>query len=171
MRVFMCFNRAANSMDSETPNREVPPAIPDHELLRIIGKGSYGCVWLARNIMGAYRAVKVVYRSSFSDGRPFERELGGIRKFEPISRSHDGFVDVLHIGINQDQGYFYYVMELGDDAVTGQNINPAAYRLRTITGEVSRRGRLPLTDCLELGLAISDALGELHKHHLVHRDI
>ena len=32
--------------------------IPDHELLRCIGRGSYGEVWLARNMMGTYRAVK-----------------------------------------------------------------------------------------------------------------
>ena len=47
--------------------------------------------------------------------RPFERELSGIRKFEPISRSHPGFVDVLHVGINEDRTCFYYIMELGDD--------------------------------------------------------
>ena len=28
------------------------PQIPDHELLRRIGRGSYGEVWLARNVMG-----------------------------------------------------------------------------------------------------------------------
>src|SRR5690348_290415 len=77
-----------------------PPVIPDHELLRCIGRGSYGTVWLARNMMGMYRAVKIVYRNSFTDQRPFERELSGIRKFEPISRSHEGFVDVLQVGIN-----------------------------------------------------------------------
>ena len=30
----------------------VPPAIPDHELLRCIGRGSYGEVWLERNVLG-----------------------------------------------------------------------------------------------------------------------
>src|SRR6266436_151830 len=97
-------------------------AVPDHELIRCIGRGSYGEVWLARNMMGLYRAVKVVYRKSFKDERPFERELTGIRKFEPISRSHEGFVDVLQVGINQGQGYFYYIMELGDDLDSAQNI-------------------------------------------------
>src|SRR5207249_8563809 len=38
------------------------PSIPDHELLRCIGGGSYGEVWLARNVLGDYRAVKVIYR-------------------------------------------------------------------------------------------------------------
>src|ERR1051325_6047192 len=70
-----------------------PPVIPNHELLRLIGRGSYGEVWLARSKLGTLRAVKVVYRATFKDSRPFEREFKGIQKFEPISRSHEGLVD------------------------------------------------------------------------------
>ena len=29
--------------------RDSPPTIPDHELVRRIGQGAYGEVWLARN--------------------------------------------------------------------------------------------------------------------------
>ena len=97
----------------------VPPEIPDHELLGRIGKGSYGEVWLARNIVGTYRAVKIVYRNSFANDRPFEREFKGIQKFEPISRSHESQFDILHIGRNGD--CFYYVMELADDASSRSN--------------------------------------------------
>ncbi|HEX4646700.1 MAG TPA: serine/threonine-protein kinase, partial [Verrucomicrobiae bacterium] len=148
-----------------------PPSIPDHHLLRRIGRGSYGEVWLARNIMGMYRAVKIVHRKSFQHERPFERELSGIRKFEPISRSYEGFIDVLHAGINEEQGYFYYVMELGDDQTSGQNINPESYSPKTLAKEISLHGRLPVVECVELGLALSRALAELHKHGLVHRDV
>src|SRR5438309_2091730 len=103
------------------------PVIPDHKLFRCIGRGGSGEVWLAQNMLGAYRAVKVLYRHTFSDARPLEREMGGIKKFEPISRSHEGFVDVLQIGQNDDAGYFYYVMELADDLERGQEIDPATY--------------------------------------------
>src|SRR5436309_2440065 len=91
-----------------------PPVIPDHQLLRRIGGGSYGEVWLARNKLGTLRAIKIVYRSTFEDARPFEREFKGIQKFEPISRSHEGLVDILQVGGTDD--YFYYVMELADPA-------------------------------------------------------
>ena len=87
------------------------PTIPDHELFRPIGEGSYGEVWLARNKLGTLRAVKIVYRRTFEDARPFEREFRGIQKFEPISRSHEGLVDLLQVGRNEQEGYFYYVME------------------------------------------------------------
>src|SRR5437763_8117258 len=91
-----------------------PPSVPDHELLRRIGGGSYGEVWLARNKLGTPRAIKIVYRSTFDDIRPFLREFKGIQKFEPISRSHEGLVDILQVGGTEE--YFYYVMELADDS-------------------------------------------------------
>ncbi len=147
-----------------------PISVPDHRLLRCIGKGSYGSVWLAQNMMGMYRAVKIVHRNSFEHHRPFERELSGILKFEPISRSHEGFVDVLHVGI-RDRDFLYYVMELGDDEVSGQNIVPEKYSANTLARKISAHGKLSFDECLKLGLAISDALAELHKHGLVHRDI
>src|SRR6266404_6205378 len=102
---------------SPSPFLHSIPAIPDHELLKKIGGGSYGDVWLARSKLGTYRAVKIIYRATFEDSRPFEREFKGMQKFEPISRSHEGLVDILQVGGTEE--YFYYVMELADDA--GEN--------------------------------------------------
>ncbi len=158
-------------MDKNKSDKLPPASIPDHQLLRCIGRGSYGAVWLARNSMGIYRAVKIVYRKSFDDQRPFDRELSGIRKFEPVSRSHEGFVDVLHVGINRQDGYFYYVMELGDDRASGQNIDPDNYSPRTLDKQIAAHGKLPAEQCVQLGLALSQALFELHKQGLVHRDV
>jgi class 3 adenylate cyclase/tetratricopeptide (TPR) repeat protein len=148
-----------------------PLEIPDHELIRRVGQGSYGEVWLARNVFGTYRAVKIIERSAFSDARPFEREFGGIKRFEPISRTHPGFVSILHVGRNQALGYFYYIMELADDVSSGQLIQPDTYGPRTLGSDLARRTRLPLTECLQIGLALTAALKHLHKHSLVHRDI
>src|SRR5262249_19552230 len=39
------------------------PRIPDYEVLRRIGAGGYGEVFLARNSLGTYCAIKVVRRS------------------------------------------------------------------------------------------------------------
>lgn len=77
-----------------------------HELLRKIGAGGYDEVWRTRNVMGTYRAMKVVYQATFKDDRPYERELAGIKKYGPISRSHEGLVDVLHVGRNEHAGHF-----------------------------------------------------------------
>ena len=144
-------------------------SIPDHEMLRVIGKGAYGKVWLARNVMGQFRAIKIIRRSQFESDRPFEREYEGIRRFEPISRTHESQLDVLHIGRTDD--CFYYVMELADDTRSGQTIDQEHYSQRTLRSEILEHGRLEYDQCLEIALALATALEHLHSHGLVHRDI
>ena len=112
-------SRANGAHHGASPDR-APPYIPDYTLIRQIGKGSYGEVWLARNATGSYRAVKVVFRATFEADKPYEREFNGIKEFEPISRSHPSQVDILHVGRNEKAGYFYYMMELADD-VAGES--------------------------------------------------
>ena len=169
-----------------------PPAVPDHVLLRPIGRGAYGEVWLARNVMGALRAVKVIWRRQFESDRPYEREFAGIQRYEPVSRSSGGLVHVLHVGRNEPEGYFYYVMELADDAErkvfslqssvfspdapTQDPLNPEyctlnTHQPRTLRSDLKRLGRLPTADCLRLALDATGGLAELHRHGLIHRDV
>jgi serine/threonine protein kinase len=161
--------------------------VPDHELLYPIGRGSYGEVWLARSVMDTQRAVKIVFRDQFENEEPYEREFKGIQKFEPLSRLHDGFVDILQIGRNDNLGCFYYVMELADDAseslgdAAGMAGNgtasklptqrPTAYAPKTLRSEMRRNGRLPVSDCLAIGVVLTSALEKLHAGGLVHRDV
>ncbi len=181
------------------------PVVPDHELVRCIGSGSYGDVWLARNAVGTWRAVKVVFRDRFLDARPYEREFRGIQKFEPLSRGNEAFIDILQIGRNDAAGYFYYVMELADDAgeapkpeVRSPNedrksraeseppapgprasdlgprtsaLHPDSYTPKTLARVLFQRGRLPVSECLELGLTLNLGLAHLHRAGLIHRDI
>lgn len=178
----------------------LPPPVPDHTLLHRIGSGAYGEVWLARNALGTLRAVKVVHRARFKEDRPYEREFHGILKYEPISRSHEGLVQVLHVG--RGEGCFYYVMELADAAEVEREkagkgeretnvsspqhiaeakppfplsplppIDPGSYSPRTLRSELASRPRLPPVEAAQLALRLASALAHLHAHGLVHRDI
>jgi tetratricopeptide (TPR) repeat protein len=75
---------------------------------------------------------------------------------------------LLHVGRNDAEGYFYYVMELAD-AVGVQNSD--FYQPRTLAAEVKARGALPLEECLRIAHTLTSALTKLHRHGLVHRDI
>jgi len=145
-------------------------------VLRAIGSGSYGEIWLARALTGVYRAVKVVYRENFESERSFAREFEGMSSFEPVSREHAGFVDILHVG--QAGRFFYYIMELADDDGTGRPLPPSAtpaeidaYKPRTLKAVQNRKRTLPVGECLSLGVSLAEALEALHAHHLAHRDI
>lgn len=145
--------------------------IPDHTLVRCIGRGAYGDVWLARDAIGGYHAVKRIERGRFPRPEPFEREFRGLERFAPVSRSHPGLVHVLHVGRNELRGAFYYIMEIADDVDTGQAIAPERYAPKTLAAEIARHGRLPAARCVELGLDLAAALDHLHRQQLVHRDI
>lgn len=150
------------------------PAIPDHEVLRKIGGGAYGEVWLARGVTGALRAVKVVWREDFEDERGFEREFEGILKYEPISRDHPALVNILHVGRSPDTvSFYYYVMELGDDVTSGQEINPIEYEPRTLRADhrLTPGVRWDTDECIDVGLRLAEALHHLHEKGLAHRDV
>ncbi|MBI3871273.1 MAG: CHASE2 domain-containing protein [Verrucomicrobia bacterium] len=153
------------------PSDDQTPKVADHVLIKRIGKGGYGEVWLGRNAVGLYHAVKLVYRKDFEDDLPYEREFKGIQKFMPISRSHPGFVHVLHVGRNDQVGFFYYVMEAGDDEEGGAIIDPSRYSPMNLSYVIRKKGSLKAKDCALLGLALADALACLHKENLIHRDI
>jgi hypothetical protein len=58
----------------------------------MIGRGAFGEVWIARSVTGVMRAVKVVWRDDYDHSDAFEREFEAIKRYEPISRRHEGLV-------------------------------------------------------------------------------
>ncbi|MEA3210028.1 MAG: eukaryotic-like serine/threonine-protein kinase [Chthoniobacter sp.] len=151
--------------DRKTPN------VPNHQMVRIIGRGAYGEIWLARSLTGTWRAVKIVDRRTFESEKAFHREFEGMAKFEPFSREDPGFVDILHVGRDEGGDFFYYVMELADDHVAGERIDPDQYVPKTLKTELGRRSRLLVDECITIGLSLTSALAALHRQGLVHRDI
>ncbi len=152
--------------------------IPDFELLRQIGRGSYGEVWLARSVTGIHRAIKIIHRERFTEERPFEREFAGLKRFEPISRSQENLVDILHVGRKDEQGLFYYVMELADSA-DGEAGMPGPgdedwarnYRPATLREVLTVHKRLSIEECISIATGLTRAVKHLHEQGLIHRDI
>ncbi len=145
-------------------------------MLRRIGGGSYGEVWLARSVTGALRAVKIVRREDFDLERTFEREFSGIQRYEKVSQDHPGLVDVLHVGRNNKAGFYYYVMELADDAdgtpgSDDDEVDVVHYEPRTLASDLAKFGPLSLQFCIDTGRALAGALGHLHRNGLTHRDV
>jgi len=145
--------------------------IPNYQLIRCIGKGAYGDVWLARNELGVCYAVKIVERRTFTDRSPFEREYRGILHYTPLSRTHHGLVQILHIGRDNEAGYFHYVMELADCQQHGRQIDPDTYLPRTLASNLDQRGRLTPREGLLLAFELTEALCYLHSRQLIHRDV
>jgi len=161
--------------------------VPDHQLLHPIAAGAYGEVWLCRNIVGSLRAVKIVRQDSHSSAESFAREFKGLQKFEPVSRSHEGLVDILTLGLLTEPAGFYYIMELADAQETpkgqtkdqttntsssGSRLGTSAtYAPRTLRAELKLRGALPADEVIQLGLKLCAALNHLHAQGLVHRDV
>jgi CHASE2 domain-containing sensor protein len=150
---------------------ETAPTIPDHTMLRQVGRGAYGDVWLARDVLGNFHAVKIVRRVAFDHAGPYDREFRGLQRFTPISRAHPGLVHILHVGRNITEDFFYYVMEAGDDEKSGATIDPATYSPRNLGRDLHRRAPLPPGECVEIISALCDALEYLHGRGLIHRDI
>ena len=148
-----------------------PPHIPDYALLRMVGRGSYGDVWLARSATGLFRAVKIVWRARFQDIAPYEREFNGLREFAHITAGETQQLSLLHVGRNERAGFFYYVMELADDVITGREIDPSCYEPLTFRYFRDRQIVPPARDVVSQATELARGLVELHSTGHVHRDI
>ena len=147
------------------------PQVPNHTLIKNIGSGAYGEVWLARSEIGTFHAVKFVKRALFEDSAPYEREYMGVKNYMPISKSHLALLNITFIGKDPEDSCFFYIMETADDMETGPDIHPDHYAPKSLFKVLKKEKRMSPESCLELALHLSDALAALHRHGLIHRDI
>lgn len=148
----------------EPAGPEEAPVIPDFQMVRRLGEGSFGEVWLARTLAGVYRAVKVVRPGTFT-----EAELAGIIAYETHAREHAHLISIFHVG--EASGWLYYEMELADGYSTAPTFRAEDYEPRTVEGDLQRRGRLPVSEAVDVARQVLSGLRHLHEWGLLHRDI
>ena len=136
--------------------------------------GGFGKVWIVRNAIGQWQALKAVYQSKFGDNtKPYEAEFNGIQRFKPVSEKHPGLLRIDLVSKMKSEGYFYYVMELGDAQAPGWEQKPASYRPRDLehVRKQAEDRRLPTAETLRIVTILTEALDFLHRQGLTHRDI
>ncbi|OHB68529.1 MAG: hypothetical protein A2V70_04210 [Planctomycetes bacterium RBG_13_63_9] len=151
-------------------NDSTPPEVPDFDLLRLIGEGGFGQVWLATNrATGHLRAVKVIalHRSGMTD--PAGREITSLTRLEAnLRRSHPNLLSIHHVGKTAD--HLFYVMDPADDVSGSRASASAGYRPATLEGRLAD-GPLPPEECLRYSRELLMGLASLHEAGMVHRDV
>ena len=135
-------------------------------LVREIGHGAYGVVYLAVGSDGKRAAVKVCRREEIGEER-YARELRGARLYSAIPRTA-GLVCMKEL-VEEPWG-FYSVMDLADHEFDGET-SEDTYRPKTLASILGGVKALSLDESVKLGIALAKGLETLQRHHLLHRDI
>jgi len=150
--------------------RGSPPEVPDLELIRPIGEGGFGQVWLGRNrTTGRLRAVKLIALHHKGRADPAGREIVSLTRLETrIGSHHPNLMDIHHVGKTDD--YLFYVMDLADD-VSGSAIScDSSYRPATLEGQLAD-APFAADDCFRHASQLVAGLASLHEAGMVHRDV
>jgi serine/threonine protein kinase len=125
-----------------------------YELVRQIGRGGYGMVWLARDReLEREVALKVLYGRAASDPATVERFVHEAAVTARMRHPH--IVRVWEHGI--EEGIPWIAFEyLGDTSLQSM---------------LKERGRLPVAMALDVVDQVAAALEEAHAHGVLHRDL
>lgn len=124
-----------------------------YRLLRLLGKGSFGPVYLAKDVYLA-RDVAIKIVSATEDSAAAERLK---REFSVLSRiNHPNIVRVYDFGILEDGNVF-----LVSEYIEGQSLNQI----------LNAKEVLSQRDALVICKAIADGLSAAHSANIIHRDL
>jgi serine/threonine protein kinase len=140
---------------------EFPSEIKGYFPVCLCGRGAYGQVWLVTDVVGNFRALKVVSKSML--GGDWEREFKGLKLYQTKIKTHPNLLQIYHIEDGPD--FFYYTMEAADNLGNEQNYIPATLN------KYIERYNLEHSYIVGIFEQLLDAVDILHEAGLVHRDI
>ncbi len=154
----------------EEPFCDSTPDIPDFVLIREIGRGAFGQVWLARNrATGTLRAVKLISRNSAGAVDAAGREVVSVARLESVRhRRHPNLLDIQHVGQTPD--YVFLVTDLADNVTETPASDEADYVPATLRQRLSVGPASP-DECLDWTIQLLQGLASLHEAGMVHRDV
>ncbi len=145
---------AVGSSDPFPPGPGVGAQLGPYRIIRLLGEGGMGRVYVAEHIVIARRvALKVLRRDQSSNERSVSRFFAEARVVNQIH--HSGIVEVTDLFI--DDGQPCIVMELLEGG--------------TLADVIARDGHLSVRDALLVSRQVADALVAAHRHGVVHRDL
>ncbi len=153
-KLMTAYHNSAGFMEPKA-ERGAPAQIGHYRMLRCIGLGGMGQVWLAERDDGAFQqqvAIKLLH-SSFAD--PVARQRAVAERQFLARLSHPNIARILDAGTS-DAGQMYVVMEYVDGV-------PIL--------DYAREQSLDLRTRLRLFLAVLDAIDEAHRALIIHRDL
>ena len=156
--------------DYASKPQQPAPSLPDFELIRPIGRGGFGQVWLATNrTTGHLRAVKVIGLGGSGTTDPAGREITSITRLEDsVNTHHPNLLDIQHVGKTAE--HLFYVMEPADDLSGGPASSDGGYRPATLQSKLEAGPLMP-EDCLRYAQELLGGLAHLHSAGMVHRDV
>lgn len=161
---------AAMNFDRETAVAGGKEGPGPYRMVRKIGEGAHGEVWIASGPEGCV-ALKVCPKPE-DPGRAaeWEREKRGWSLFSRIP-PHPGLVRVFRCSETEDGTAFCVAMQLADSEEGGSAERPETYRPLTLASVAEAEIALPLARVLKIGETLASALEHLQAHHLLHRDV
>ena len=125
-----------------------------YQIIKTLGEGGMANVYLAHDeILDRNVAVKVLRGDLANDEkfvRRFQREA-----LSASSLSHPNIVEMYDVG--EDDGGYYIVMEYVDG--------------KTLKQVLKQRGKLSVTEVVDIMLQVTDGMAHAHDAYIIHRDI
>ena len=156
--------------DLSSDKQTSPPQVPDLDLIRRVGRGGFGEVWLATNrTTGQLRAVKLIPLNRSSTTGPAGREITSITCLEVNLRAqHPNLLGIHHIGKTAE--HLFYIMDPADDVSGGMASSNPSYRPATLQSRLTD-GPLGADECFACARQLLAGLASLHASGMVHRDV